>query len=105
MPKMNQKQMMKQVQAMQEQFLALQEQAAQTESSASAGGGMVKVSVSGSMRLTSIKIDPEALDPEDVEMLEDMILAAVNDALSSAEEQANKQMSALTSSLNIPGLF
>ena len=57
------------------------------------------------MRLTSLPIDPQAVDPEDVEMLQDMILAAVNDALASAEQAANQQMSAVTGGLNIPGLF
>ena len=66
---------------------------------------MVKVSVTGDMRLSSIKIDPEAIDHNDVEILEDMIMAAVNDALSTAEEATSKQISALAGAFNIPGLF
>ncbi|WP_240307463.1 YbaB/EbfC family nucleoid-associated protein [Thermophilibacter mediterraneus] len=102
---MNRNQMMAQARKMQEQLIAVQQKVASTEVSASAGGGAVKVSATGAMRLTSLTIDPEALDPEDVEMLQDMILAAVNDALESAEQMASQQMGAVTGGLNIPGLF
>ncbi len=102
---MNRNQMMAQARKMQEQLLAAQQKAAATEVSASAGGGAVKVTATGDMRLTSLTIDPDALDPEDVEMLQDMIVAAVNDVLESAEQTASQQMSAITGGLNIPGLF
>lgn len=102
---MNRNQMMAQARKMQEQLIAAQQKAAETEVSASAGGGAVKVTATGGMRLTSLAIAPDALDPEDVEMLQDMILAAVNDALESAERMASQQMSAVTGGLNIPGLF
>lgn len=102
---MNMQQMMKQARKMQEQLAQAEERLAQTEISTSAGGGMVKVTATGDQRITSIKIDPEAVDPEDVEMLEDMILAAVNDALASAQQLASQQMGALTGGLNIPGLM
>ena len=102
---MNRNQMMAQARKMQEQLIAVQQKVASTEVSASAGGGAVRVSATGAMRLTSLTIDPEALDPEDVEMLQDMILAAVNDALESAEQMASQQMGAVTGGLNIPGLF
>lgn len=102
---MNRSQMMAQARKMQEQLIAAQQKAAETEVSASAGGGAVKVTATGDMRLTSLAIAPDALDPEDVEMLQDMILAAVNDALESAERMASQQMSAVTGGLNIPGLF
>ena len=102
---MNRNQMMAQARKMQEQLIAVQQKVASTEVSASAGGGADKVSATGAMRLTSLTIDPEALDPEDVEMLQDMILAAVNDALESAEQMASQQMGAVTGGLNIPGLF
>ena len=105
MAQMNMQQMMKQARKMQEQLLAAQQKAAETEVTASTGGGMVKVTATGDMRLTNVAIDPEAVDPEDVEMLQDMVLAAVNDALSSAETMASQQMSAVTGGLNIPGLF
>ena len=104
MPNMNMQQMMKQARKMQEQLAAAQENLAQVSVDASAGGGMVKVTMNGEMQLTSIKIDPEALDPADVEMLEDMIVAAVNEARRSVAEQANRQMSAITGGLNIPGM-
>lgn len=102
---MNRSQMMAQARKMQEQLIAAQQRAAETEVSASAGGGAVKVTATGGMRLTSLTIDPSALDPDDVEMLQDMILAAVNDVLDSAEQAASQQMSALTGGLSIPGLF
>ena len=102
---MNRNQMMAQARKMQEQLIAAQQKAATTEVSASAGGGAVKVTATGGMRLTSLTLDPDALDPEDVEMLQDMILAAVNDVLESAEQMASQQMSAITGGLNIPGLF
>ena len=102
---MNMQQMMKQARKMQEQLAKAEAELAQTEVSSSAGGGMVKVTATGSMQLTSIKIDPDAVDPDDVEMLEDMVLAAVNDALNSAQELASRQMGALTGGLNIPGLM
>ncbi|MBM6942788.1 YbaB/EbfC family nucleoid-associated protein [Collinsella intestinalis] len=104
MPNMNMQQMMKQARKMQEQLAAAQESLAQVSVDASAGGGMVKVTMNGEMQLTSIKIDPEALDSADVEMLEDMIVAAVNEAHRSVAEQANRQMSAITGGLNIPGM-
>lgn len=66
---------------------------------------MVKVSATGNMRITSIQIDPQAVDPDDVELLQDMVMAAVNDALNSAQELASQQMGAITGGLNIPGLM
>ena len=101
---MNMQQMMKQARKMQEQLAAAQETIAQSTVDASAGGGMVKVTVSGDMQVTSLKIDPEAIDPEDVEMLEDMVMAAVNEALRGVGELANRQMGAVTGGLNIPGM-
>lgn len=71
---------------------------------ASAGGGMVKVTVNGEMELVNLTIDPDALDPEDVDMLQDMIMAAVNEAVRGVNELANKQMGAITGGLNIPGM-
>lgn len=104
MPQMNMQQVMKQARKMQEQLAAAQESLAETTVDASAGGGMVKVTANGSMELVSIKIDPDAVDPEDVEMLEDMIVAAVNEALRGVSELANQQMSSITGGLNIPGM-
>ena len=104
MAQMNMQQMMKQARKMQEQLAAAQENSAQSTVDASAGGGMVKVTVNGQMQITSLKIDPEALDPEDVEMLEDMVTAAVNEALRGVGDLANRQMGAITGGLNIPGM-
>ena len=102
---MNRNQMIAQARKMQEQLIAAQQKAASTEVSASAGGGAVKGTATGDLRLTSLTIDPAALDPDDVEMLQDMILAAVNDVLASAEQAASQQIGAVTGGLNIPGLF
>lgn len=102
---MNMQQMMKQARKMQEQLAAAEDNLKTQTVDTSAGGGMVKVTMTGDMKIESIKIDPDACDPEDVEMLQDMILAAVNDALESAERMASQQMSAVTGGLNIPGLF
>lgn len=96
--------MMKQVQKMQADMVKAQEALASETVEASAGGGMVTVQATGALEISSIKIDPTAVDPEDVEMLEDMILAAANEALRSAQELANSKMSGITSGLNIPGL-
>lgn len=102
---MNMQQMMKQARKMQEQLAVAQENLAQTTVDASAGGGMVKVKVNGSMMLDSITIDPDAVDPEDIEMLQDMIVAAVNEGIRQMTDLASKQMGSITGGLNIPGLF
>ena len=100
----NYQKMMKQVQKMQADMAKMQEALANETVEASAGGGMVTVQVSGAVEIKSIKIDPTASDPEDVEMLEDMIMAAANEALRSAQELANKKLGGITAGLNIPGL-
>lgn len=100
----NYQKMLKQVQKMQAEMARVQEELANETVEASAGGGMVTVQVSGGMEVKSIKIDPAAVDPEDIEMLEDMILAAVNEALRSAQELANRKLGGLTAGLSIPGL-
>ena len=107
MPQMNMQQMMKQARKMQEQLAAAQEKLKDIEVSSSTGGGMVKVTATAEMQVKSIEISPDACDPEDVELLQDMVLAAVNEALSSAQEAAGAQMSAATGmgGMNIPGLF
>lgn len=104
MANMNMQQMMKRARKMQEQMAVMQENLSKTTVDASAGGGMVKVTVNGDMQITSLKLDPEAIDPEDVEMLEDMIIAAVNEAVRGVAEVANKQMGSITGGLNIPGM-
>ena len=96
--------MMKQAKKMQKKMEEIQAQAALETVEATAGGGMVAVKVSGALQLQEVTIDPEAVDPEDVEMLQDMIMAAVNEAIRSVGELANKQMGAITGGLNIPGM-
>ncbi len=96
--------MMKQVQQMQAKMEQMQAELEKMEVEASSGGGMVKVIVNGKQDVLSITIDPEVVDPEDVEMLQDLILAAVNQAKQKAQEIQAEQMSGLTGGLNIPGL-
>ena len=100
---MNRNQMMQQARKMQEQLLAAQQKAAETEVSSTAGGGAVKVTAAGDMRIKSLTIDPSAIDPEDVEMLQDMILAAVNEALRTADETRTNEMSKLAPGMG--GMF
>ena len=88
----NLNQMMKQVQQMQAEMLKAQEELKNEVVEASAGGGMVTVKVTGDLELKEVLIDPEAVDPEDVEMLQDMVLAAVNEAIRSAQELASRKM-------------
>ena len=83
----------------------MQEELEAREYEASAGGGMVSVKVNGKKEVLSIEIKPEAVDPDDVEMLQDMVLAAVNEALRTASETSEREMSKLTGGLNMPGLF
>jgi hypothetical protein len=101
----NMNQMMKQVKKMQQQMLKAQEELAQKTVEGTAGGGVVKVTANGHKKVISIVIQPEAVDPDDVEMLQDLVLAAVNDALNKAEEMANQDLGKFTGGLNIPGLF
>lgn len=102
---MNMQQMMQQAKKMQEQLMAAQDNLADTTVDASAGGGMVKVTINGEMQIQSLTIDPSACDPDDVELLQDMIMAAVNEAVRGVNDLANKQMSSITGGLNIPGMF
>jgi DNA-binding YbaB/EbfC family protein len=99
---MNIQQMMKQAQQMQER---LQKQMAELRVEATAGGGMVTVVINGAKQLQSITIDPEAVSKEDVEMLQDLILAAMNDAHRKVDEAMQQQMSGMMGGLKIPGLF
>ena len=101
---MNQMQMMKQAQKMQENLMKMQEELQAKEYEATAGGGVITAVCGGNRELKSITIDPEAVDPEDVEMLEDMLLAAINEAMRKIDEDSEKELSAVTGGLNIPGL-
>ena len=101
----NMQSMLKQAQKMQEQIEAKQAELREKEYVVSSGGGMVEVTMLGSHEVKAIGINPEVVDPEDVEMLEDLIMVAVNDALNKVDELAQNQMSKITGGMNIPGLF
>jgi DNA-binding YbaB/EbfC family protein len=96
--------MMKQFQQMQQKMEEIQNELEQTQVEGTSGGGMVSVIVNGKQDLLEIKIDPEVVDPEDVDMLQDLIIAAVNQARQKAQELQAEQMSALTGGMNIPGM-
>jgi DNA-binding YbaB/EbfC family protein len=98
---MNQMSMMKQAQKMQQDLLKMQEDLETKEYSAASGGGVVTAVVSGKRELLRLEIDPDAVDPEDVEMLQDLIVAAANEALRAAESAASENMSKLTGGLNL----
>ena len=102
---MDMKKMMKQAQKMQRDAAAAQQEIAAMTFEASAGGGMGKATATGEMTITDITIDPAAVDPEDVEMLQDMVVAAVNEALRAASEAANARMNAVMGGMKIPGLM
>jgi len=101
----NMNQMMKQVKKMQQEMLKAQEELANKTVEGTAGGGVVSVVMTGQKTVKSVTIKPEAVDPDDVEMLQDLVLTAVNDALTKAEELANQDMGKFTGGMNIPGLF
>ena len=102
----NQMNMMKQAQKMQQDLLKMQQELEEQTYTAASGGGVVKATVTGKRELTEVTIDPEAVDPDDVEMLQDMIVAAVNEALRMAENASQQSMSKITGSLGgLGGLF
>ena len=96
---------MKQAQQMQRRMGELQEELEKKQIEASSGGGMVTAVVSGKQQLLELRIDPAAVDPDDVEMLQDLVTAAVNEALKQSQKMASEEMSKLTGGMNIPGLF
>lgn len=102
---MDMKKMMKQAQRMQLELAKAQEEIKDLEFEATAGGGMVKVVALGDMSIKSVSIDPEAVDPDDVEMLEDTVLAAVNEALRGVSEESSQRLNSVTGGMNIPGLM
>ena len=102
---MNQAAMMKQAQKMQQEMLRMQEEMENKTYTAAAGGGMVKAEVNGKHEIVGLQINPEAVDPDDVEMLQDMIMAAVNEAMRAAATDQANQMSRMTGGLNLGGLF
>jgi DNA-binding YbaB/EbfC family protein len=96
---------LKQAQKLQGKIVKLQDELAEKTIEASSGGGMVKAVATGKQQITSIEIEKEVVDPEDVEMLQDLILAAVNDALEKSQEMVSNEMSKLTGGMNMPGLY
>ena len=102
---MNQAAMMKQAQKLQQQMMQMQQEQEAKTFTAKAGGGMVSATVNGKHELLGLEINPEAVDPDDVEMLQDMIMAAVNEAMRTADNEAANNMSRLTGGMNLGGLF
>ncbi|WP_243343673.1 YbaB/EbfC family nucleoid-associated protein [Anaerococcus sp. AGMB09787] len=102
-PNMNN--MMKQVKKMQEQMEKTQQEIEEREFSSTAGGGVVEATVNGRKEVVNIKIDPDVVDPEDVDMLEDLIMVAINDAMGNANKYSEDAMGKLTGGINIPGLM
>ena len=102
---MNQAAMMKQAQKMQQELLRMQQEQESKTFTAKAGGGMVAATVNGKHELVNLEINPEAVDPDDVDMLQDMIIAAVNEAMRTADAEAAQNMSRLTGGMNLGGLF
>lgn len=95
---------MKQAQQMQRRMAQLQEELENKQVEASSGGGMVTAVVSGKQQLLDLKIDPSAVDPDDVEMLQDLVMAAINEAIKQSQQMASEEMSKITGGMNIPGL-
>lgn len=101
----NMQSMLRQAQKMQEDMATIQAELEQTEYTAASGGGMVEATVNGKHEVLSVKINPDVVDPDDVEMLEDLVLAAVNEAIRNAAADSEQKMGAVTGGMNIPGLF
>ena len=101
----NMNQMLKQAQKMQEDMATLQQDLEAREYAATSGGGAVSVTVDGRHLIKSVKISPDIVDPEDTEMLEDLLTVAVNEAINNAIKTADEEMGAITGGLNIPGMF
>jgi hypothetical protein len=97
--------MMKQAQKLQAKMIKLQEELGQKTVETSSGGGMIRVTANGKQQIVSISIEKEVVDPNDVEMLQDLVLAAVNEALTKSQEMVSQEMSKLTGGLHIPGLI
>ena len=102
---MNQAAMIKQAQKMQQEMLRMQQEQENKTFTAKAGGGMVAATVNGKHEMVNLEINPEAVDPDDVEMLQDMIMAAVNEAMRTADAEAANNMARLTGGMNLGGLF
>lgn len=101
----NMQAMIKQAQQMQEKMEEKQEELKTKEFSSTAGGGAVEVKMNGSKEIVSLKLKPEVVDPDDIEMLEDLVISAVNECIRTIEEQTSKEMDSITGGLNVPGMF
>lgn len=99
----NMQNMMKQMQKMQRNMAKIQEELAQTPVEGTAGGGVVKVTVNGSNQVLAVELAPEVVDPDDIEMLQDLIVAAANDAINNAQKLSEERMGALTKGMKLPG--
>ena len=102
---MNMNQLMKQAQKMQKQMAEMQESMSEKVLEVSSGGGAVKVTINGEKQIQSLVISPDVVDPEDVEMLQDLVMTAVNEAIRQIDESVNAQMSKITGGMSIPGMF
>ena len=101
----NMQAMLKQAQKMQEDMAAKQEELEAREYDVAAGGGVVKVKINGKKEILSVKIDPEVIDPDDAETLEDLVVAAVNEAIKKVEAVSSEEMQKITGAMSVPGLF
>ncbi|MFW5790436.1 MAG: YbaB/EbfC family nucleoid-associated protein [Halanaerobiaceae bacterium] len=102
---MNMKKMMQQAQQMQAKMEKMQEELEDRTVEATSGGGVVKVVVNGKFQVLDLEIDPDAVDPDDVEMLEDLVLAAINEGMRNVQDMINDEMGDLTGGMNLPGMF
>lgn len=102
---MNMKKMMKQAQQMQAKMEKMQDELKERTVEATAGGGVVRVVVNGKFQVLDLEIDPDAVDPDDVEMLEDLVLAAINEGMREVQDMINDEMGDLTGGMNLPGMF
>ena len=101
----NQRDAMKQAQKMQEMFTQKQAELEEMEFSSTAGGGVVEVTMNGKKEILNLTIKPEIVDPDDIEMLSDTLVAAINDVIKKVEDTSNEEINKITGSFNIPGLF
>ncbi|MCL2049406.1 MAG: YbaB/EbfC family nucleoid-associated protein [Defluviitaleaceae bacterium] len=102
---MNMNSLMKQAQKMQKQMAEMQDALAEKSLEVSSGGGAVRVTINGEKQITDLKIAPDVIDPDDAEMLQDLVMSAVNEAIRQMDEAVNSQMSQITGGMNLPGMF
>ena len=102
---MNMNSLMKQAQKMQKQMAQMQDELSEKKLEVSSGGGAVKITINGEKQIMDLKISPDVVDPDDVEMLQDLIMSAVNEAIRQMDEAVNSQMSQITGGMSLPGMF